>query len=470
MKYATRLLVTYLFFSILSFSIIIISVNKAIDYYSFVTIEKQMIEKADISELSFREILTRYETETEKVKPDELAQAVLEVLKASGVEVRIYDSNSKLIGSAKNGIIVNNGSPKIYKGNIKNALKGNYSYLVTDNKLIYFAIPVQDKYYQNVYVFEIVENISYYYDIMHKVRTVLLTGAGGFIVLITLSSLYIARKTTKPIKYLLGATEKFSKQQFEPVKLNRKDELGMLAEGLNQMGIKLNSYIQYQKQFVSNVSHELKTPLAAIRGFSQYLNEGDNEDKELKKIYSHLLHESDRLTKLIDELLILSRFDKASDLKTEKEDLSELTYKVVRSLQPKADMGELIIETDLRSGVMAEVNPVLMTHAVSNILDNAIKYSNTGGHIRVEAYIKEEIDHSLNMAVIKIRDQGIGIHQDELALVQERFYRAGNSITTKGSGLGLSLCKEIIEKFNGRLNLESEFGVGTTVTILLPLA
>jgi signal transduction histidine kinase len=423
-----------------------------------------MIEKADICELSFREILTRYETKTDEVKPDELAKAVLEVLKASGREVRIYDNKLKLLGSAENGIIVNNGSPKIYKGNIKNALKGNYSYLVTNNKFIYFAIPVQDKYYQNVYVFEIVENISYYYDIVDKVRAILLIGAGGFIVLITLSSLYIARKTTKPIKYLLDATEKFSKQQFEPVKLNRKDELGMLADGLNQMGIKLNNYIQYQKQFVSNVSHELKTPLAAIRGFSQYLNEGENPDKELKKIYSHLLNESDRLTKLINELLILSKFDKASDLNMENEDLSELTFKVVKEMQPKADMRELVIETDLKKGVMAEVNPILMSHAVSNILDNAIKYTNAGGHIRVET------GHSQNMAVIKISDQGIGIHQNELALVQERFYRAGNSNISKGSGLGLSLCKEIIEKFNGRLILESEIGVGTIVTILLPFA
>jgi signal transduction histidine kinase len=423
-----------------------------------------MIEKADICELSFREILTRYETKTDEVKPDELAKAVLEVLKASGREVRIYDNKLKLLGSAENGIIVNNGSPKIYKGNIKNALKGNYSYLVTNNKFIYFAIPVQDKYYQNVYVFEIVENISYYYDIVDKVRAILLIGAGGFIVLITLSSLYIARKTTKPIKYLLDATEKFSKQQFEPVKLNRKDELGMLADGLNQMGIKLNNYIQYQKQFVSNVSHELKTPLAAIRGFSQYLNEGENPDKELKKIYSHLLNESDRLTKLINELLILSKFDKASDLNMENEDLSELTFKVVKEMQPKADMRELVIETDLKKGVMAEVNPILMSHAVSNILDNAIKYTNAGGHISVET------GHSQNMAVIKISDQGIGIHQNELALVQERFYRAGNSNISKGSGLGLSLCKEIIEKFNGRLILESEIGVGTIVTILLPFA
>lgn len=465
MKYATKLLLSYLFFSILSFSVIIIWVNKAIDYYSFVTIEKQMMEKADICELSFREILTRYEKTNNRVDTSDVAKDVLEVLKASGREVRIYDNNLKLLGLAANGIVVYNGSPKIYKENISKALKGNYSYTVTNKNLIYFAIPIQDMYYQNAYVIEIVESISYFYEIMDKIRYILIIGAGGFIVLITLSSLYIACKTTKPIKYLLGATEKFSRQQFDQVKLNRKDELGMLAAGLNQMGIKLNDYIQYQKQFISNVSHELKTPLAAIRGFSQYLYEGENEDKDLKKIYFHLINESERLTKLINELLILSKFDKATpELNADKEDLSELTYVVIKEMKPNAEKREIIIEADLKNGVFANVNKILMSHAVANILDNAVKYSDIGGRIRVMTFTEK------NMAVIKISDQGIGIHKNDLSLVQERFYRAGNSNLAKGSGLGLSLCKEIVEKFNGQLIMESELGVGTSVSLLLPLA
>ncbi|WP_207641468.1 sensor histidine kinase [Lacrimispora indolis] len=465
MKYATRLLLSFLFFSILSFSIIIIWVNKAIDHYSFVTIEKQMMEKADICELSFREILTKYEKSTDQEEASHVAKAVLEVLKASGKEVRIYDNHLKLLGLAEDGIVVYHSSPKIFIDNIKNALKGNYSYTVTNKSLIYFAIPIQDKYYQNAYIFEIVEDISYFYDIMDKIRFVLIIGAGGFIFLITLSSFYIARKTTKPIKYLLGATEKFSRQQFDPVELKRKDELGMLAAGLNQMGIKLNDYIQYQKQFISNVSHELKTPLAAIRGFSQYLYEGENEDKDLKKIYFHLVNESERLTKLINELLTLSKFDNAApELNTDKEDLAELTYHVIEEMKPKAEKREISIKADLVKGAWANVNKILMTHAIANILDNAIKYSDKGGHIRVETSIDQ------NTAVIKISDQGIGIHKSDLSLVQERFYRAGNSNFANGSGLGLSLCKEIVEKFKGRLIIESEIGVGTSVSLLLPLA
>ncbi|MEK3675071.1 sensor histidine kinase [Paenibacillus sp. FSL R10-2771] len=458
-------MLNYLLFSVLSFAVIIISVNKAIEYFSFVTIEKKMMEKADLCELSFREILTKHDKAAEEGQPTDVPRSALETLKTSGKEVRIYDSNQKLLGLAVDGIIINNKTPLIFAGNIQNALKGNYSYTITDNHLLYFAIPIQDKYYQNSYVFEFVEDISYFYDIMEKIRYILFAGAGGFIVLITLSSLFIARNTTKPIKYLLGATESFSKQQFQQVHLNRKDELGMLAEGLNRMGIQLSDYIQYQKQFVSNVSHELKTPLAAIRGFSQYLYEGENEDEDLQKIYFHLVNESDRLTLLINELLMLSRFDKAGpeDMGTEKTDLTQLAVQVAAGMRAKADNKE--IELDIRQGKPAfvYVNQILMSHAIANILDNAIKYSNPRTKISIEAYIRQ------NEAVVQIRDQGIGIGEDEIVRVQERFYRASNSNAAKGSGLGLSICKEIAEKFGGYLSIESEIDAGTQVSIVLPL-
>ena len=128
-----------------------------------------MMEKADMCELSFREVLSRHDESEAQPDPLNIAKSVLEALKASGKEVRIYDNNLKLLGMARDGIVINNPTPLIFKENIENSLKGNYSYTVTENKFIYFSIPIQDKYYQNVYVFELVENISYFYDIMKKI-------------------------------------------------------------------------------------------------------------------------------------------------------------------------------------------------------------------------------------------------------------------------------------------------------------
>ncbi|UOK61214.1 sensor histidine kinase [Paenibacillus sp. OVF10] len=107
---------------------------------------------------------------------------------------------------------------------------------------------------------------------------------------------------------------------------------------------------------------------------------------------------------------------------------------------------------------------MLMSHAIANLVDNAIKYS--GSH----SQIKVEMEHTPSEVVIRIRDQGIGIAGDELERVQERFYRAKNASTANGSGLGLSICKEIVERFNGYIDIESQIGEGTTVTIVLPRA
>ncbi|MCK6073366.1 HAMP domain-containing histidine kinase [Paenibacillus silvae] len=457
----------------LSFGIIIFAINKAIDYYSFVTIEKQMMEKADLSELSFREVLSQHRSSSGEPQTKEIVRLALEKLKASGKEVRIYDSSRQLLGLAVDGIIINDGKPIVFAKNIEKALGGSYAYTVTEDHLLYFATPIQDQYYQNAYVYEFVEDISYFYTMMDQIRYILFAGAGGFIVLITLSSLWIARNTTKPVKVLLGAVQSFSRQEFRRVHLKRKDELGMLAEGLDQMGKQLHDYIQYQKQFVSNVSHELKTPLAAIRGFSQYLYEEETEDKQLHKIYAHLLQESDRLTRLINELLLLSRFDKAGsdELEVERTEMNELIQQVVINMGAKAkEKGIAIIinraeEATQDEGITkiyANVNPMLMSHAIANLVDNAIKYSENPSQIEVQ------IEHTLSEVVIRICDQGIGIAGDELERVQERFYRAKNASTANGSGLGLSICKEIVARFNGYIDIESQLGEGTTVTIVLP--
>lgn len=424
-----------------------------------------MVQKADLSELSFREILAKYNETSSEVQDDVVSKSALERLKTTGKEVRIYDRNKNLLGLAEDGIIINGGKPQIFERNIEKALEGKYSYMVSDQHMLYFAIPIQDKYYQNAYVFEFVEDISYFYEIMDQIRNILLIGAGGFLVLITLSSLFIARNTTKPIKYLLGATKSFSKQQFHEVKLNRKDELGMLASGLNQMGVQLNNYIQYQKQFVSNVSHELKTPLAAIHGFSQYLYEGENEDENLQKIYAHLVNESARLNQLINELLMLAQFDKVGtdEMGSEKTDISTLINQVAVDRKPNAETKGIELIVKPSESIYVYVNELLLSHAIANILDNAIKYSNSNTKVTMETYTSQ------HTAVIQISDQGIGIREDEIVHVQERFYRASNVNSAKGSGLGLSICKEIAEKFNGHLKIASKVNEGTIVSILLPL-
>jgi signal transduction histidine kinase len=239
----------------------------------------------------------------------------------------------------------------------------------------------------------------------------------------------------------------------------------MLAKGLDSMGKQLKEHIERQKQFVSNVSHEIKTPLAAISGFSQYLYDDAQEtDPELKKIYYHLMHESERLTKLVNELLLLSQFDKSlEDSNLEKLNLSELVKTTVDHMSFRAEKRGITFEEEYDSNVFVQSSKLLLSQAVVNILDNAIKYSENNSKVKVKVFIKD------NNAVLQVSDKGIGIPKEELGLIFERFYRAKNSKVSSGTGLGLSICKEIIEKYHGQLFIESEVQEGTQVTITLPL-
>jgi signal transduction histidine kinase len=440
-------------------------VNKAIEYFGFVSIEKQMIEKIDMAELSLRSIISNPEnSEIETITP-ELSSIMIDTLKISAREVRLYNKELQLLAISDRGRVIDRKNPVTFTDNLQSALEGNYAYTVDNNKFIYFAIPIKDIYNDNLGVLELVEDVGYIYELLGKITYILTLGAAIFCVLIIILSLYISWKTTKPIKLLLKATEKFSRQQFEDINLNRKDELGMLAKGLDSMGKQLKEHIERQKQFVSNVSHEIKTPLAAISGFSQYLYDDAQEtDPELRKIYYHLMNESERLTKLVNELLLLSQFDKSTeDSNLEKLNLSQLVETTVDHMSFRAEKRGIAFEEEYDNNVSVQSSKLLLSQAVVNILDNAIKYSENHSTVKVKVFIKD------NNAVLQVSDKGIGIPKEELGLIFERFYRAKNSKVSSGTGLGLSICKEIIEKYNGQMFIESEEQVGTQVTITLPL-
>jgi signal transduction histidine kinase len=440
-------------------------VNGAIEYFGFATIEKQMIEKIDMAELSLRSIISNPENSVIETLTPELSNVMIDTLKISSREFRLYNNELQRLGISSGGRVVDRKNPVTFIGNLQKALEGNYAYTVDNNKFIYFAIPIKNIYNSNLGVLELVEDAGYIYELLKKITYMLIFAAAIFCVLIIILSLYISRKTTKPIKFLLMATEKFSRQQFEDIHLNRKDELGMLAKGLDSMGKQLKEYIERQKQFISNVSHELKTPLAAISGFSQYLYDDAQEtDPELRKIYYHLMNESERLTKLINELLLLSQFDRSTeDSNLEKINLSELAQITVQHMSLKAEKRDVTFKEDYANNVFVQSNKLLLSQAIVNILDNAIKYSENHSTVNVKVFIKD------NNAVLQVSDNGIGIPKEELGLIFERFYRAKNSKVSSGTGLGLSISKEIIEKYQGQMFVESEEQVGTQVTITLPL-
>ena len=220
-----------------------------------------------------------------------------------------------------------------------------------------------------------------------------------------------------------------------------------------------------RKEFVADVSHELKTPITSIMGYADTLIENDVDKETENKFLERISSEGKRMSKLVNDLLILSRYD-TSRVKIEKTefDLGELVKYTLEGLKFEIEKKNLNSECFVTADVplvYADRNGI--ERVILNILTNAIKYTNENGDIKIY------VGFVYNDAYIKIIDNGIGIKEEDLEKIFERFYRADKSRAREqgGTGLGLSIAKEILDKNDGKIDIKSEFGKGTEVVIRL---
>jgi two-component system, OmpR family, phosphate regulon sensor histidine kinase PhoR len=225
-------------------------------------------------------------------------------------------------------------------------------------------------------------------------------------------------------------------------------------------------YEQLRREFVANVSHELKTPLTSIRSLTQSLLAGGLEDPETGRRFLTLIEEdASRLTNLIDDLLALSRIEGAPvPLVLTAVNLKEAVESVLDSLRPTIEQFGLTAETDVAPGPAVSADPDRLRQVLVNLIDNAIKYNNPGGSIRVSA-VREGA-----WTKVVVADTGLGIPPTDLARVFERFYRVdkARSRTLGGTGLGLSIVKHIVEAHGGKVEVTSRLGEGSCFSFTLP--
>ena len=226
---------------------------------------------------------------------------------------------------------------------------------------------------------------------------------------------------------------------------------------------------QAKSTFVANVSHELKTPLSLISLFSEILELGRvNNEAKKAEYYGIIRHESRRLNKTIDNILDFSRIEAGrKTYELVDGDMAEVIDQVLSTHRYQVINSDFDIQTDIQAGLPSVlIDRDAMAQAISNLLDNAIKYS---GKLKQLSITAKTVEADLS---IEIADQGVGIPRAEQAKIFEKFYRVGNGLVhdVKGSGLGLSLVKHIVEAHKGTISVESDVGKGTRFTILLPIA
>lgn len=231
---------------------------------------------------------------------------------------------------------------------------------------------------------------------------------------------------------------------------------------------KLRKLEGLQKEFVANVSHELRTPLTSIKMAAESLQLGAISDERMRnKFLSNIQREADRLTRLVNELLVIANLDNKVTLHISKFDTNELISDVFTVMKHHADLNDITLIPDYPEDLpMMEADKDRVQQVLINLTDNAIKCNRQNG--KVTLYARADKD-SLQVKVI---DTGIGIHKVDLGRIFDRFFRVDRSRSrvTGGTGLGLSIVKDIIVSHGGSINVESEIDVGTTFIINLPLS
>lgn len=222
---------------------------------------------------------------------------------------------------------------------------------------------------------------------------------------------------------------------------------------------------QIRTEFVSNVTHELKTPLTSIRGFVETLRNGAIYDASIAPRFLEIIDiEAERLTMLINDILQLSEIENAkSDTNIGEHDLSGIITEVLSILAPEADKKGVTLKSNMAKKIIVKVNRDRIKQLLINLIENAIKYNKENGIVLVKAAKSE------GSLTISVEDTGIGIEEEHLSRIFERFYRVdkGRSRSMGGTGLGLSIVKHIVNLYDGNVSVESEPGKGTKFTVQL---
>lgn len=289
--------------------------------------------------------------------------------------------------------------------------------------------------------------------------TLLVAGGGGYV---------LARRALAPVEQITRTANQITADRLsERIEVpNPDDELGALADTLNRMIGRLEKSFAEMQRFTGDAAHELRTPLAVIRNEAEVALRAPRTPDEYRRALENLLEEANRLSHLADQLLFLCRQD-AGLLPPLREEVDalQLVHEVVGNMHLVAqEKGVHLLLGDAASCRLVSDSRQLR-RVLYNLLDNAIKYTPAGGHVRVGSAVEA------GNLVLRVADTGVGILPQHLPHVFDRFYRAdpARSDDGAGAGLGLAICRSIIQALNGSIHLESEAGQSTTVWVKLPV-
>ena len=286
------------------------------------------------------------------------------------------------------------------------------------------------------------------------------------LVVVMISSGYYLRSIMNPVAEITEKAKRIANGSYGvQIKTPYRDEIGELADTINEMSNKIAQNEKMQAEFISQLSHELRTPLTVINGWSETLLADENMDADTRQGMKIISSEAKRLTEMVMELLDFTRMQdgrmtltvEPTDIRAEFEDTVYMYGS--RLAQDGIQLNYLDNDEDIPE---IPCDPKRLRQVFLNILDNAAKHGGEGKRIDASMHYEDDA------VVVRIRDYGPGIPEDEIPLVKKKFYKGSSK--ARGTGIGLAVCDEIVEMHGGTLTLENAQGGGTLVTVTLPAA
>ena len=285
-------------------------------------------------------------------------------------------------------------------------------------------------------------------------------------VCVTIFAIFFSNSFTKRLRKIMVSMRIIREGDYtHKVKMGGNDELTILGNEFNDLVERLQISEQKRRNFVSDASHELKTPLASIKLLSDSILQNDMDAETVKEFVGDIGNEADRLNRMTQKLLSLTRIESQEDSDCEIVYISPTVDRVVRMLTGIAEKNKITIHTNI-----VQDSPILIIEddlyqIIFNLVENGIKYNVPGGSLTVT------LDRQDENAVVHVKDTGVGIPQDSVGHVFERFYRVDKARSRKsgGSGLGLSIVRNMVERNSGKITVESTVGEGSIFTLTFPV-
>jgi len=374
----------------------------------------------------------------------------------SGIYYQIYNGSNQAVYSYGDFEDLSSFTPSFNQTQVI-SIKGT-NWIIYDQKLL------EDN--SSIGWIRSVKSLGYIDETLRNLFFIYICLCPVFLAVALLIGYFLVRRTLQPIDKITATARMIGRGDLSQ-RLNMKntgDEVGRLSTTFDEMIERLETAFQAEKQFTSDASHELRTPITVITAYAENTIVGDSTLEEYARAMEVILKEGRKMSATISSLLMLTRGDQRKyQPNLELLDFAQLVDDVADEVKISAEQKGVSISVLPHAPAFLMLDQTLITNLLLNLLGNAVKYNNGGGHVEISLVAERQ------NAVLKIKDDGIGISKEDLPKVFNRFFRSEHSGDTEGSGLGLAIAKWIVAVHHGDIRIDSTLSVGTIVTVCFPL-